>query len=81
MSKRHGYKTLAAALIFTASGFALAYADTSAGSGKLSDSDSTFLQQAAQNGMAVTQLSQMASEQDKRSTQIAGIGEAGDASH
>lgn len=60
MSKRHGYKTLATALLFAASGFALAHADTSASNGKLSDSDSTFLQQAAQNGMAITQLGQMA---------------------
>jgi putative membrane protein len=61
MSERHGYKTLAAALLFAASGFALAYADTSSSNnGKLSDSDSTFLQQTAQNGLAVTQLGQMA---------------------
>jgi putative membrane protein len=61
MSKRRGYKTLAIALLFAASGFALAHADTSnTNTSKLDDSDNSFLQQAAQNGMAVTQLGQMA---------------------
>jgi putative membrane protein len=61
MSKRHIYNALAAGMLFAASGFALAYADnTSSNNGKLNDSDSAFLQQAAQNGMAVTQLGQMA---------------------
>jgi putative membrane protein len=61
MSKRHGYKVLAAALLFAAGGFALAYADNAnSNNGKLNDSDSTFLQQTAQNGMAVTQLGQLA---------------------
>ena len=58
---RHGYKTLAVALLFAASGFALAHADTSnTNNTKLNDTDNTFLQQAAQNGAAVTQLGQMA---------------------
>lgn len=61
MPKRHGYKTLAIGLLFAAGGFALAHADTSnANNGKLDDADNTFLQQAAQNGTAVTQLGQMA---------------------
>lgn len=61
MAKQHGFKGLAIAICIATSASTLAYADTpSANSNKLNSTDSTFLQQAAQNGSATMQLAQMA---------------------
>jgi putative membrane protein len=63
MSERHGYKTLAAALLFAMGGMTAVYADTSSSANsnaKLNDTDSSFLHQATQNNLAEAQLGQMA---------------------
>jgi putative membrane protein len=61
MSQQHKCKTLALAMFIAMSTCTLAYADTpNANSNKLNSADSTFLQQAAQNGNATMQLAKMA---------------------
>jgi putative membrane protein len=61
MSERNSYKTLAIATFLATNVCAWVYADTPPENGsKLNDKDGTFLQQAAENGGATTQLAKMA---------------------
>ncbi|GAB2592157.1 DUF4142 domain-containing protein [Dyella jejuensis] len=61
MSNRNRYGTLAGAWLLAVASAGLVQAGTAApGDGKLGDEDSSFLRQAAQDGMAMAQLGQLA---------------------